>query len=71
MKGKVWATPLIADGNIYLADDRGDMVVLAAGWELKEISKTRLNGPILASPIAANGAVYVTTKTHLYCIAAD
>lgn len=71
MKGKVWATPLIADGKIYLADDRGDLAVLAAGRELKEISRTHLEGPILASPIAANGAVYVTTKMHLYCIAAN
>lgn len=65
----VWGSPLVADGKIYLGNEDGEMVILAAGKEKKILQeKIAFTAPLYASPIAVNGTLYVTTMTHLYAI---
>ena len=40
---------------------------LAEGKELKEIKTIEFPSPLLSSVVAANGCLYITTHTHLYC----
>jgi len=67
-KGDMWASTLVADGKVYVGTRRGDFWVLAASKDKKEISSIKLDGPIHASPIAANGVLYVATMKNLYAI---
>lgn len=66
MKAHMWGSTLVADGKVYLGDEDGDFVVLAASKEKKVLSETYLNSPIYSTPIVANGVVYLTVNTHLY-----
>jgi outer membrane protein assembly factor BamB len=59
---------LDADGRVYVGDEDGDFVVLAATKEKKVLSETNLNGPVYSTPVAANGTLYVATTTHLFAI---
>ena len=68
MKGETWASTLVADGTVYLGTRRGDFCVLAAGKELKVLHTVHLDGPMSATPVAANGVLYVTTQKRLYAI---
>jgi outer membrane protein assembly factor BamB len=70
-QGEIWASPLVADGKLYIGTKRRDFWILAAGREKKVLSETRLDSPISASPIAANGVVYVATMRNLYALQAS
>jgi len=67
-RGEIWASPLVADGKVYVATRRGELVVFAAGREKNVLSTIEFNAPINATPVAANGTLYVATMTHLYAI---
>jgi hypothetical protein len=41
---------------------------LAAAPEKKVISETSLGAPICATPITANGVLYLQTHQHLYAL---
>ena len=68
MKAHMWGSTLVADGKVYIGDEDGDFVVLAASKEEKVISETNLGSPIYSTPIVANGVLYVGSQTHLYAI---
>ncbi len=70
VKGELWATPLVADGKVYFATRRGEVLVFAAGREQRLLGETALGAPISATPVAANGVLYITTMTHLYAVQA-
>lgn len=62
------ASPLIADGKIYLGTGTRTFWILAAGRELNVIRKIRMRDEIFATATAANGKLYVATKRDLYSI---
>jgi outer membrane protein assembly factor BamB len=67
-KAHMWGSTLVADGKVYVGDEDGDFVILAASQEKKVLSETNLGSPIYSSPIVANGVLYVGTQSHLYGI---
>lgn len=67
--GPIWSTPLVADGKVYVGTDTGDLWTFAASRELKVLATTKLDSPISASPVAANGVLYVMTQRWLYAAA--
>lgn len=66
MKAHMWGSTLVADGKVYVGDEDGDLVVLAATKDKKVISETNLNAPVYSTPVVANGVIYVASNTHLY-----
>ena len=69
LKGDIWASPLVADGKVYIGTRRGDFWVFAASKEKKILSTVELGSPISATATAANGVLYVGTMTHVYAVA--
>jgi outer membrane protein assembly factor BamB len=70
IKGDVWASPLVADGKVYLGTRSGDFYVFAASKEKKVLASLELGNPISATATAANGVLYVATMTRLYALQA-
>jgi outer membrane protein assembly factor BamB len=66
--GEFWASPIYADGRIYLFNRDGATHVIEPGREGNVLSVNRLDEGCMASPAAAGKALYVRTKTHLYRI---
>jgi outer membrane protein assembly factor BamB len=58
---EVWGSTLVADGKVYMPTSKG-LWVLAAGKELKVLSRIGLGAKVDASPVAANGTLYVATS---------
>lgn len=65
----IWASPLLADGKLYVVDEDGDVAVLAAGREQKVLFETNLGAAIYASPTAAAGTLYIATRNKLHAFA--
>ena len=60
-KCEVWGSTLVADGKVYMPTSKG-LWVLAAGKELKILAHITLGGKMYASPVVANGTLYVATN---------
>jgi outer membrane protein assembly factor BamB len=68
-KGKYWASPVAADGKVYVSSDEGVVTVVQAGGENPTVLATNdLKEEIMGTPAIADGAIYVQTVGGLYCI---
>jgi len=68
IQGEMWSSTLVADGKVYVGTRRGEFIVLEAGRERRVLSSAMLDGPISATPAAANGVLYVATQRRLYAL---
>jgi outer membrane protein assembly factor BamB len=67
--GTVSASPLLADGKLYVTNERNITTVLSAGSEFKVLATNELDGSYTLSSIAVSGEqLFLRTSTHLYCI---
>jgi outer membrane protein assembly factor BamB len=63
------ASPLFADGALYVFAEDGSALALAAGREYRELGRAQLGeGGVMATPAVAGGALFVRTESHLYRI---
>ncbi len=67
-KGDFWASPLIADGKLYIGSRKGDFWIMSASREKKVLATLDLGAPISATAAAANGTLYIATMKKLIAI---
>ncbi len=64
--GQYSASPITADGHLYLSSVAGVVTIVdARADELRIIARTELREPIHATPALAEGALYIRTAEHL------
>ena len=68
MMASIWASPLVADGKVYIADEDGDVVVFALAREKKILAENQMPQPVYGTPTAEDGILYIATRTHLVAI---
>jgi len=66
--GPIWASPVVADGKLYLGTGKSMFWVLRPGKELKVLNQIRMPEIVHTNAVAANGVLYVATYKHLYAI---
>jgi outer membrane protein assembly factor BamB len=67
--GRVSASPILADGKIYITSETADVAVVEAGPKYRLIASNSLDGTYtLCTPAFADGEIFLRTGTHLYCI---
>ncbi len=66
--GRYWASPIYAAGRLYFFNDDGETTVIKPGREFELLATNTLDDGFMASPAAADGALYLRTKTNLYRI---
>ncbi len=66
--GNCSASPIYADGRIYVQTEDGTGVVLKAGKTFEKLATNPLNERSLASYAIADGALFIRTAEHLYRI---
>jgi len=62
------ASPVYADGKIYVVARAGHIKVVAPGREFKEIAANEMGEEISASPAISGGVLYLRTFDALYAI---
>jgi outer membrane protein assembly factor BamB len=65
--GDYFASPVAADGMVYLASAEGKVSVLKAAPEWEVIAVNDMGDTISASPTIADGAIFIRTQSKLYC----
>ncbi len=66
IQGEAWASPMVADGKVYLGTRSGDFYVWSAGREKKLLHSVKFPAPISGTVSIANGRLYVATMSTLY-----
>jgi outer membrane protein assembly factor BamB len=62
-------SPIYADGHIYFCGKDGVCTVVKAGREFQIVASNDMEGePITASPVVADGTLYIRTYAALYAI---
>ena len=69
LKGKVWATPVVADGHAYVVSHEGLVQVVRLGEKGTLVGTSQLDPGVLASPAVADGAIYFRSDQHLLKVA--
>jgi outer membrane protein assembly factor BamB len=62
------ASPVAADGKIYLSNEDGEMLVVAAGPTFKHIATNSTGEPLMATPALSEGVMYVRSSRTLFAI---
>jgi outer membrane protein assembly factor BamB len=70
VKGPISSSPVAADGKIYVFSEEGVASVVQVGDEPKLLATNSLGETILATPAIADGAIFIRSDQHLYCIGA-
>jgi outer membrane protein assembly factor BamB len=66
--GIFFASPVAADGKIYLLSETGEMFVLRAGRKAEVLARNELGERFLASPAIAGGMIYLRGDGTLFAV---
>ncbi len=69
--GRYWASPVAADGKVYVASEEGTVTVLEAGPDWRVLSTNELGDPLFATAAIESGRIYFRTRGTLYCFGAS
>jgi outer membrane protein assembly factor BamB len=62
------ASPIAADGKIYLSSEDGEMLVVAAGREFKLVATNTMGELLMATPALSEGVMFVRTANSLVAV---
>ena len=62
------ASPVAADGKIYLSGEDGDLLVVAAGREFRHLATNPMGELLMATPALSDGVMFVRASEHLFAI---
>jgi hypothetical protein len=64
---KYFASPVGADGKVWVISQDGTVSVLSATREWEILSVNALGDEVFATPAIADGKIYIRTRSTLYC----
>jgi outer membrane protein assembly factor BamB len=62
------ASPVAADGKIYLSSEDGEILVIAAGEKFTQVSTNSMGELLMATPALSEGVMYVRSSQSLFAI---
>ena len=62
------ASPVAADGRIYLTSEDGDIIVIAAGREFRKLGSNAMGELVMATPALSDGVMYVRGVSTLFAV---
>ncbi|MAM91195.1 MAG: hypothetical protein CMI15_06925 [Opitutaceae bacterium] len=67
----IYASPIVANGHIYIAGKEGTTVVIKDSASYEVVASNTLDEPIDASPVIIGNDLLIRGHKHLYCISED
>jgi outer membrane protein assembly factor BamB len=72
--GTDYGSPVLASGKIYFTSRGGETFVLTAGDAFEQLAVNRVTTDVedfSATPAVSDGALYIRSDKHLYCVSAN
>jgi outer membrane protein assembly factor BamB len=69
--GTYSASPVLADGRVYVTNEDGMTSVFTAGASFELLAENPLNDYTLSSPAVSQGQIFIRTAKHLFAIGAQ
>jgi outer membrane protein assembly factor BamB len=69
MFAAIWGSPMVIDGKVYLGDEDGDVVVIAADRTLKVIAENNMGSSVYSTPVPAHGTLFIVNRNQLFALA--
>jgi len=66
--GNYSASPVFAEGRLYLLNEAGETVVVAAGPQFQILARNPLGEKCQASPAISQGHFFIRTERQLFCL---
>ena len=70
MFAAIWGSPMIADGQVYLGDEDGDIVIFQPG-KTEDPREMNMGGAVYSTMVPANGALFMLNRNQLYALVAN
>ncbi|NIP22600.1 MAG: PQQ-binding-like beta-propeller repeat protein [candidate division Zixibacteria bacterium] len=67
-RNTITASPVYADGRIYIQTEDGECYVLKIGTTFEILAVNKLEEVFCASPAISGGKIFLRGRKHLYCI---
>jgi outer membrane protein assembly factor BamB len=62
------ASPVAADGKLYLPSEDGDVFVLRAGPQFEVVARNAMGQPLMASPAISEGVLFLRGERDLFAV---
>jgi outer membrane protein assembly factor BamB len=62
------ASPVAADGKLYLSNEDGEILIIAAGQNFAHIATNSMGELLMATPALSDGVMYVRSSKSLFAI---
>ncbi|HYG83033.1 MAG TPA: PQQ-binding-like beta-propeller repeat protein, partial [Pyrinomonadaceae bacterium] len=62
------ASPVAADGKLYLSNEDGEMLVVAAGRKFEHLATNPMGELLMATPALSDGVMYVRSAKSLFAV---
>jgi len=62
------ASPVAADGKIYLSNEDGEILIVAAGEKFNHLATNSMGELLMATPALSDGVMYVRSSASLFAI---
>lgn len=66
--GLQYPSPVIANGLVYMPNDKGVITVIKPGEKFEYLAKNEIGERMSASPAISSGKIYLRGSKNLYCI---
>jgi outer membrane protein assembly factor BamB len=68
--GTYYSSPVVGDGKIYFLNQKGQLTVITAEADWKQLATAEFGEDCLATPAIVDGRIYIRTVANLYCFGA-
>lgn len=64
----IWSSPILVGDRLYIHNQGGDTAIIAASPQFKQLAVNSIGEPGNASPVVADGDLFLRTHASLWCI---
>lgn len=68
LRARTVGSPYWVDGRVFVGTEDGEIAIFAHGRTAKLLAKIDMDDPIHTTPVAANGTLYVASRSKLFAI---